>query len=205
LKCPRGLRRSSSGNRGLRVSISQPRVRDFQEGADKSSWALPPRKLSHGTTKTPTMGIKGRGNQESHMVKWDALDKKYHGISRGNTSRICHSMNRCLNDRRPVPPAGSVKSTGGWTAYSKLISEPKINQFLTKLVYLEFGHSGSVCWLRARLSVWCGQWPWTRKNVTLTDHRPYETAVSKSRARAIECMPRKVSGRQSSERANQRS
>jgi len=36
--------------------------------------------------------------------------------------------------------------SGCWTAHSKL-SEPKINQLLTKLVYLEIGHWGRVCWL----------------------------------------------------------
>jgi hypothetical protein len=36
--------------------------------------------------------------------------------------------------------------SGCWTAHSKL-SEPKINQLLTKLVYLEIGALGRVCWL----------------------------------------------------------
>jgi hypothetical protein len=40
----------------------------------------------------------------------------------------------------------ALTSQGAGPRYSKL-SEPKINQFLTKLVYLEFGHSGRVCWL----------------------------------------------------------
>jgi hypothetical protein len=40
----------------------------------------------------------------------------------------------------------ALKSQRAGPRHSKL-SEPKINQFLTKLVYLEFGHSGRVCWL----------------------------------------------------------
>jgi len=43
-------------------------------------------------------------------------------------------------------PRASKIATGAGPRHSKL-SEPKINQLLTKLVYLEIGHAGRVCWL----------------------------------------------------------
>jgi hypothetical protein len=43
--------------------------------------------------------------------------------------------------------AGRRGEKSHFTARSPSPFEPKINQYLTKLVYLEIGHSGRVCWL----------------------------------------------------------
>ena len=46
----------------------------------------------------------------------------------------------------PLQRSGRSLPEGAGPRHSKL-SEPKINQLLTKLAYLEIGHSGRVCWL----------------------------------------------------------
>ena len=63
------------------------------------------------------------------------------------------------------------------------LSEPKINQLLTKLDYLEIGHWGCVCWLAGQPpALACTMALDPEEVVTLTDHGPMKLRSAVTRA-----------------------
>src|SRR5712671_3069228 len=91
-------------------------------------------------------GSRGGANQESASGEHGRLGQKSTMGFRAETSPDLPFNEPCRTTAVRCHRQLALTSQGAGPRYSKL-SEPKINQFLTKLVYLEFGHSGRVCWL----------------------------------------------------------